>query len=424
MINEKSIEAVNGSGFSERFRKPLYDSYCFSNIPGTIERLLIGTSEHGVLPDDVLPEAEKTYDNVVLFFIDAFGWRFFERYKDEYPALKRFVESGMVSKITSQFPSTTSAHVTTIHTGVPVGAHGVYEWFFYEPKLDRMISPLLFSFVGDTGRNTMLEAGVDPTKLYPRTNIFNELAEAGVATHLFQSKDYTPSPYNDTVTAGAQQYHPFGNFKEAFSEMTEVLKAGGDKKYCYFYYGEIDGAGHEHGPDSPEFDEAVREFFIEMEGFVQGLEGKCDNTLLLMTADHGQTHMDSATTVLLDEVLPEIKEWTKTNEKGELIAPAGSARDFFLHIKEEHIEEAVTAIGELVAGKAEVYLVEELVEQGFFGPTISDTFLGRVGNVVVLPYEGESVFWWGGGKFDKKFIGHHGGLTPHEMESIFLALEL
>ena len=428
MINEKSVEAVNGSGFGERFRKPLYDSYCFANIPGTVERLLVGedgtVSAHGELPSDVLPEEGKTYDNVVLFFVDAFGWRFFDRYKDQYPALQRFVNDGMVSKITSQFPSTTSAHVTTIHTGLPVGEHGVYELFLYDPGLDMMIVPLLCARPTDTEPGTLPDAGVDPKQIYPNTNIFQNLGAAGVSTHLFQSANFTPSPYNDVVTAEVQHVHPFGEFTEAFVEMRNVLTESKEKNYCYFYYGDIDHAGHAHTPDSPEFDEAVRVFFSEMEEFVKSIEGKCGNTLLLMTADHGQTHMDPETTILLDEVLPEIKEWTKTNRKGELLVPAGSARDFFLHIKDEHIEEAVAAIREVTKGRAEVHLVADLIEQGFFGSTTSDTFLGRVGNVVVLPYEGESVYWWGDGVFDKKFYGHHGGLTPSEMESIFLALEL
>ena len=86
---------------------------------------------------------------MVLLFIDAFGWRFFERYADDYPLLRRILDEGYVTKLTSQFPSTTAAHVTTIHTGLPVDQSGVFEWFYYEPTIDALIAPLTFSFAGD-----------------------------------------------------------------------------------------------------------------------------------------------------------------------------------------------------------------------------------------------------------------------------------
>ena len=53
-------------------------------------------------------------DAHVFLFIDAFGWKFFEKYKNRYPFLQRFIDNGVVSKITAQFPSTTAAEVTTI----------------------------------------------------------------------------------------------------------------------------------------------------------------------------------------------------------------------------------------------------------------------------------------------------------------------
>ena len=54
----------------------------------------------------------------------------------------------MVEKLTAQFPSTTAAQITTIHTGQTVGEHGLFEWNYYEPVLDAVIAPLLFSFAG------------------------------------------------------------------------------------------------------------------------------------------------------------------------------------------------------------------------------------------------------------------------------------
>ena len=87
MLNTASVNAVNGSQFSQRFVKPLYDSYCFSNIPQTIEFLLTGEGESG-LPLDVLGNLPRKYDKVILFFVDAFGWHFFERYAEKYEFLK------------------------------------------------------------------------------------------------------------------------------------------------------------------------------------------------------------------------------------------------------------------------------------------------------------------------------------------------
>src|SRR5881227_1051194 len=45
MINAASLSVVNNARFSQRFVRPCYDSYCFSNIPPTIEFLLTGKGQ-------------------------------------------------------------------------------------------------------------------------------------------------------------------------------------------------------------------------------------------------------------------------------------------------------------------------------------------------------------------------------------------
>ncbi len=422
MINQKSIDAVDASKFSSDFRKPLYDSYCFSNIPGTIERLLTGKSELNQLPSDVAKN--DSYDKVVLFFVDAFGWRFFEQYKDKYPTLRRFVEDGTVSKITSQFPSTTAAHVTTIHTGKRVDESGVFEWFYYEPKLDAMIAPLLYSYAGDSERNS-LKGVIDPHELYPNHSIYKQLGEKGIATYQFQSRDYTPSPYGDVVTEGVTYVNAFADIETALFDLNQAVTNEMGKAYFYFYYGDIDSAGHKYGPSSPEFEAVVDKFFTNLEKlFVSASEGQCGNTVMLMTADHGQTDIDPATTIYLNKEIPEIIEWTKTNNKGGLLVAGGSCRDMFLYIKDEYIDVAMKKLTDLLKDKAEVYLVSDLMEQGFFGDQPSEALKARIGNICVLPYKNDSVFWWEEGRFEQNFYGHHGGLTPSEMDSILLSLEL
>src|SRR5579863_2406565 len=166
MLNSTSLDAVHVSRFSQRFLKPLYGSYCFSNIPRTTQFLLTGEGQ-SALPLDVFGSLPTHYDKVIVFFVDAFGWRFLERYADSFSFFKTAFKEGIVSKLTSQFPSTTAAHTTCIHTGLPVGQSGIYEWNYYEPLVDDIITPLLFSYGGDKGRDTLKQSGIPAQEFFP-----------------------------------------------------------------------------------------------------------------------------------------------------------------------------------------------------------------------------------------------------------------
>ena len=75
--------------------------------------------------------------------------------------------------------------MTTISSGLPVAEHGIYEWHVLEPTLNRLITPLLFSFAGDGGRETL--AGLlDPEDVYPSESLHARLAAAGVRSSVAQ----------------------------------------------------------------------------------------------------------------------------------------------------------------------------------------------------------------------------------------------
>ena len=119
-----------------------------------------------------------------------------------------------------------------------------------------------------------------------------------------------------------------------------------------------------------------------------------------------------------------MERFIKTNRNGDLIVPAGSARDMFLYVKDDLLDEAQAFLSSRLAGKAEVVKSTWLMENGYFGPRVSPQFLARVGNLVILPHRYESVWWYEKDKFEQRFYGHHGGLTPQEMEIPFLAIEI
>lgn len=424
MINEKSIQTVERARFGPHFVAPQYESYCFANIPGTVNQLL-GLQNDRTLPSDVLGNLPQQYNKVLVFYIDAFGWEMFTRALEKSPFLQRFATEGAVSKLTSQFPSTTAAHMTTIVTGQPVGESGVYEWFYYEPLLDEVIMPMLFSYAGPKIPNTLAPTGLDPSLLYPQRTIHQDLQEHGIKSYVFQYAPYVGTPYSNFANAGTTELVPFRTVTEASTLLAKYVGEVTDKSYFFFYYDTVDAIGHDYGPASRQYAAELDTCLYALEQvFHQNVVGKTDATLLLVITDHGQVRIDPATTIYLNHELPEITPFIETNKQGKLITPAGSNRAYFLHVAEENHSQAIALLENKLRGKAEIRKVRELIAAGFFGKTISETFLARVGDLVILPYPGESVWWYEKDRFENQYYGHHGGLTIAEMEIPFLALPL
>ncbi len=422
MLNKRSVAAVDGSTFGRKFVKPLYGSYCFSRIPDTIRLLLTGQADHPLPADTIPPDLRSK--KVLFLFIDSFGWKFWNEHHQKYPFLKRFLDKGIVSKLTSQFPSTTSAHVTTIHTGLPVGESGLFEWYYYEPRLDTVIAPLLFSFAGDKERENLRSTGIDPKEIYPKQTFYNTLKKAGVSSYVFQYAGYTPSPFSDTVFDGATGVMPYRSLAHSLTLLTQTIKETKGPSYYFYYYDYIDGAGHNEGPGSPTHLAEIHNLFTELEELLYNGIKKEKGLTILLSADHGMADTDPVTTYYLNSKLPRITSCMRQNSQGQLLAPAGSARDMFLYIKEKDVPGTVSHLRQELNGKAEVHEVEKLMSAGFFGPQISTDFKNRVGNVVILPYNHETVWWYEEDKFAMRYYGHHGGLTREEMEIPFLSISL
>lgn len=393
---------------NEQFIKPKYDHEGFAGLPTRIKDAF----------------ASGNYDAVVLFLVDGFGWRFFERFQDA-PFFKRIARHGRIEKLISQFPSTTAAHLTTIHTGWTVGQSGVHEWIYYEPLVDAMIAPLLFSYAGLWERDLLKPTGVQPAFLYPRGLFYPELKQMGVQPYVFGMREYTPSTYSNVVMAGAE-LRSFKTLSEALVNLGILLEDLKQPAYVHLYFDRIDTIGHEYGPTAPQTEAEIETFLLMMDYYFERVFKGKKRILFMMTADHGQVEVDPQTTVFLnrDPRFAGMERFLKTTRNGQLLVPAGSARDLFLYIKDDLLEEAQTFLRPRLEGKADVVRTKALIDDGYFGPEVSSRFRERVGNLVILPYRYESVWWYEKGKFEQRFYGHHGGLTPQEMETVLYSYEV
>jgi hypothetical protein len=329
----------------------------FADIPVTVERLLTS--------------GERSAVGVVL--LDAFGRRFLERYA-HHPFLQRLE----ITPIVTQFPPTTTAHVTTMHTGRPVGDHGLYEWNVYEPSLGEVVIPL---------RSDDCRRFLDGDTLYQRL--------PAPATVL-QPSSFSPSPYDRVFTAGAR-LQPYASFTLGVQRFFDALAAGG---YAYLYWDQIDAAGHRCGPESPQVEAAVLEALGTLEAGLRAVPG----ALVLVTADHGQVAVDPERIDELDELWPELPQLLTQ-------PPAGSSRDVFLHTVPGAAETVVAGLAERLGDRADVRLADDLFET--IGPRLRE----RLGDVCVLPADGRTAWLRSARNVAATFRGHHGGLHPDETET-------
>lgn len=415
MINETSIQAVDRAKFSNEFCKPLYGSYSFYQIPYILEYLFSGISPKQ-FPQDLLGNFQGPIDQVVVILLDAFGWRFFEKYKHQIPELQTIEKNWVVSKMTSMFPSTTTAHMSCLHSGLDASQTGLYEWFILEPFLNEIIVPLIFSFAGDFKLASLETVSFPPEKIFFQKNLYQDFKKKGIHTHAIQPGMITSSPFSKHFLKGAE-IHNYDAVEKAIDTIISLAKQPSQKQYLYFYYSDIDSMGHRHGPLSPPFTEAIEKVFIHLRRLFEHLK----NTAVIITADHGMIEVDPKNTYYLNKKIPNIEKYFLLNARGKPLTPAGSCRDFFLHLRKESFNECIEILRHFLHGIADVYPTEDLINRNFFGiDPPSDDFLKRVGNAVILPYPKEAVWWYEKKHFQQNYYGAHGGLTPEEMEIPFL----
>ena len=367
----------------------------FADLPATVERLLTGAP--GGLPRALLADAPERVDRVAVVLLDAFGMRFVQRHAD-HPLLRRL----HVSPLASQFPSTTTAHVTTMHTGTPVGTHGLYEWNVYEPALDAVITPILYARAGEFAPDGLRGCGVGIGEILGTGTFYERLAEAEVGSVVLQPSAFSPSTYDTAAVRGAD-LRPYDTIADGAAGLAAALERPG---YAYLYWHQIDATGHLEGPDSAAFDAACVQ---ALDTLHEALAAPGPEAVVLFTADHGQVAVDPARVDYLEDFLPGIDRYLAH-------PPAGSARDVFLHAGPGLAGELTGELRERMAGRAEVVQVAELEARGLFGD-VGPRLRARLADVCVLPAHGRMAWLRTAAGVEQRFRGHHGGLDPEECET-------
>ncbi len=416
MIDRTSMATIRRDRRRGSFVLPDYGRYSLAEIVPTVLALFGVDSGRALLPDEVFREQAAGCDRVVLLMVDGLGYSQLTDHQEQLALFGLLGERGNVYALTSVFPSTTAAALTTLHTGFTPREHGLLEWTLYFEQFDAVVETLPFKPLGGRQNDSLLRKGADPRLLFDGPTVYERLAAAGVTPYCFNHQSYARSAYSSTVGSGSQSV-AYGWGADLVVALRRLLATVDGPAYFFVYWPQVDSVEHRYGPHT---EEHLVELSMLSHLFKAELLDRLDRraaerTLLLLTADHGQVRVQPEEIVYLNDYPPVVDAFERS-PKGKPIPPTGSPRDVFLHLKPECQATTMAFLAEELEGRAQVLTVDQAEGLGMFGVgEPSPYFRSRAGNTLILPYDGHHVWYrhTPGRTFELR--GHHGGLTEAEM---------
>ena len=356
---------------------PAYHDACVTTL---VPALLEGSAAPAWLPEEVL-QARR----ILLLVLDGLGWLQLRDRAGVAPTL-----AGLAGgPITTVAPSTTSAALTSLSTGLPPGEHGVVGYRIAVggscgPPHGEVLNALRWSTGdGDARRR-------HNPRLFQPCEIFGSQRPPVVTRAEFAESGFTAAHLSDTRLFG---------YADRMGLLDQVLGAFARKEpFVYAYWDDIDRIAHEFGLAERYNDElAACDLMV-----AELLHRLPAGTAVVVTADHGQVHVGERLVDLPAEVT------------GLVDGQSGEARFRWLHARPGAASDLLAAAHQVFDHMGWVRSVDEVVTDGWLGDRVTSAARGRLGDVAVAardpvafvdPAEASSV----------ELIGRHGSLTADEM---------
>ena len=346
-------------------------------------------------------EVLKKQKNIMFFVLDGFGVNLLNKFASS----TKFLNKNYLSPITSVFPSTTSAAITSLISGKTPWEHGAVGWTLYFKEFAKNIDYLpnwdsITNKTQDSKKYNIIDyIGAD--------NIFNKITDTNhdVKQFYFTHKELSQSP-NVIRNSGSAKIIPYSNNNELFRSLnTLISKSDSEKKLIFIYSSSPDKLEHQYGVYTQEVETFIKGIDSALETLCSQLTGT--DTTILITADHG---------------LIDINKYYYTNEDDELfdsmIMPTFPEPRFISFFVKKHkmkqFEEAFKKYEDkfLLFERAE-FLKHNLLGNGKMHPKIDD-FIGDYLAIGISDSAMKSIYMQNG-KWKKEFFAHHAGLTEDEM---------
>ena len=259
---------------------PNYD-HCILGIITSILKYYNVETNHKSLGslDNVL--LKRKYKNVILFILDGMGEHILNNISKN-----GYFNQNKLDVVTSVYPSTTTAALTTYYSGQPPYETGWIAWSQYFKEYGRAID--MFSH----NESYMREPLKNPNKDVFKTDmhyksVYEKIEEANSNIKAFEiGPEYAERRAKRSIIAD--------NIDELISSINDIYELPGEK-FILAYSDNPDGLLHKYGTDSEE----VKNYILDAEDKLKKLKEKLgEDTLIIVSADHGHKNIDKAYTLL------------------------------------------------------------------------------------------------------------------------------
>lgn len=352
------------------------------NLASSILKHFGAQPQHTTLPilDSLL---KKQYTNVVVMLFDGMGSNALKYHLPEDSFLRRHC----TADISSVFPPTTTAAVTSIESGLTPAEHGWLGWSLYFSEIDKIVNALTNTEEGSGNQAAEYHVA---GKYLPYRNIVDIINEAG------QVKAYSVSPF------GTNRVHQHDNlYKEV-----KKLCSSGDRKYIYAYWYQPDSCMHDKGCYSSQAGAWISAINNEVENLCRDLR----DSLVIVTADHGHCN-------LRYEIISDHPDIAKMMERPISI----ECRAVCFYIKPEYHDQFPCVFHEAFGENFMLLTRQEVFDRQLFGDgkahpkleELAGDFLAiAISDVGIVQHHGSN-----------RFLSHHAGMTEEEMTIPFIVIE-
>lgn len=382
--------------------RPDYHGGGIVNLMSSIIQARSGVAAYPAL-DGLAPADLHGATNLILLVIDGLGADWLARHAPD-----GLLNCARRRSISSVFPSTTAAAITTYLTGDAPLQHGLTGWHTYLRELGCVMAVLPGK--PRYGGASYRRAGIDPSALFGHTSVFDRIQTRGIAVspHFIARSDF------NLAHSGRAEIRPYDGLQDLFQQTLRVLRdkqrhwgraRQPERKYLYLYWPQLDSIGHHQGMESAaavahlaEIEHAIGEFLSAAAG---------TDTLLLVSADHGQIDTTPADRIELADH-PELEACL-------LLPLCGEPRAAFCYVRADRARCFEDYCTQVLGDQVDVFPSRQLMDAGWFGSgTPHPRFLDRIGDYCLLPRGQRVIYDCLPSEEPLLQIGVHGGLSLAE----------